>query len=223
MTEALLVSNLVLWALVVVLGVVVVALTRQIGLLHERIAPVGALAVGQGPEVGDTAPSLSVPTLAGDALQIGGAADHRTLLFFLSPTCPVCKTLLPTLDRIAREQARVPGAALRVVHASDGTPEEHETFVRDHRLPADAYVLSQDLGLRFEVSKLPYAVLIDAEGVVRARGIVNTREHVESLFEAERLEVGSLQDYAQKQAALDVFDGREMSNELEVVNGGASR
>ena len=42
MTEALIVSNILLWVLVVALGCIVVALTRQVGLLHERVAPVGS-------------------------------------------------------------------------------------------------------------------------------------------------------------------------------------
>jgi methylamine dehydrogenase accessory protein MauD len=50
------------------------------------------------------------------------------------------------------------------------------------------------------VSRLPYAVLIDADGVLRARGIINSREHLESLFEAQRLGVASLQDYLEERA-----------------------
>jgi methylamine dehydrogenase accessory protein MauD len=205
--EGLVVSNLVLWVLVVVLAVVVVALTRQIGILHERIAPVGALAVENGPQVGEPAPALDARSLSGGSLSVAGAAGRRRLLFFLSPTCPVCKTLLPTLARMAGEE----GESLEILYASDGESEDHEGFARANGLPLDRYVLSQDLGWRYEVSKLPYAVLIDSEGIVRAKGIVNTREHLESLFEAERLEVGSLQEYAR----------REIS--LEVVRGGASR
>ena len=64
MIEALIVSNALLWISVCVLGLVVVALTRQIGLLHERIAPVGALAVEQGPAVGELAAELAVESLA---------------------------------------------------------------------------------------------------------------------------------------------------------------
>ncbi len=39
MTDPLLVSNALLWVLVVGLALVVLALARQIGVLHERIAP----------------------------------------------------------------------------------------------------------------------------------------------------------------------------------------
>jgi len=193
MMDALIVSNLLLWILVVVLGLVVLALTRQIGLLHERIAPVGALAVERGPIVGELAPRIAVETLDGDPIQLGEPreANQATLLFFLSPTCPVCATLLPTLERLVRE-APIP---TRVIHASDGPRAEHEAFCKSKGIDPGSYVLSRDLGMRFEVSKLPYAVLIDASGTIRAKGLVNTREHVESLFEAERLGVASLQEY----------------------------
>jgi methylamine dehydrogenase accessory protein MauD len=45
------------------------------------------------------------------------------------------------------------------------------------------------------VSRLPFAVLVDSKGVLRARGIVNSREHLESLFEAKRTGFASIQDY----------------------------
>ena len=38
-------------------------------------------------------------------------------------------------------------------------------------------------------------LLIDEAGILRARGLVNSREHLESLFEAKRLGVSSLQEY----------------------------
>ncbi len=193
MIDALVVSNIVLWVVVCVLGLIVVALTRQIGLLHERIAPVGALAVERGPSVGDQVLDLMVESLAGQRIEIGGAsgAGKKTLLFFLSPTCPVCATLLPTLQRMVRVQSE----ETRLLYASDGPRAEHEAFCKTKGLPQADYVLSRELGMHFEVSKLPFAVLIDAAGTIRAKGLVNTREHVESLFEAERMGVASLQQY----------------------------
>ena len=105
MIEALVISNALLWLLVVVLGALVFALTRQIGVLHERVAPLGALAVTAGPAVGDPLPTLSLVDIDGREISLGGAdpLGQRTLLFFLSPTCPVCETLLPTLARIVGE------------------------------------------------------------------------------------------------------------------------
>ena len=204
MSEALLVSNGLLWALVLVLAVIVIALARQVGVLHERLAPVGALATQPGPAVGDAAPELQLADLAGEVVRVGGesANGERTLLFFLSPTCPVCETLLPTLLRVAQGEPK-----LRVVFASDGEPEEHRVFAREHGLDTQGYVVSMELGVRFQVAKLPYAVLIDEAGIVRSKGIVNTREHVESLFEAHARGVASMQDYLERERIASVAKG----------------
>ena len=201
--DALLVSNALLWVLVCVLGLVVLALTRQIGLLHERIAPVGALAVARGPAVGEPIPEFHLESLDGQSVRIGGtqSASGHTLLFFLSPTCPVCATLLPTLQRMVETR----NDEMRLLCASDGPRAEHEAFCREKGIPPSGYILSRELGLSLEVSKLPYAVLIDPTGTIRAKGLVNTREHVESLFEADRLDVASLQDYLETDA-LDPAD-----------------
>ena len=193
MTEALLISNALLWILLIALGAAVVALTRQVGILHERLAPVGALSIQRGPEVGEHAPVLEVVDLAGNPVRIGGEdpLGLRTLLFFLSPTCPVCETLLPTLRRVVADEA----PRFRLLLASDGDPAEHEGFLRDHGIDRTGYVLSTELGMRLEVAKVPYAVLIDERGIVRAKGIVNTREHLESLFEAWHIGAASIQAY----------------------------
>jgi methylamine dehydrogenase accessory protein MauD len=196
MTQALIVSNVVLWLAVVVLACVVAALARQIGVLYERVAPAGALMLGTGPVVGEPAPVVRVEDLAGAVRDLGApsAEGRTTLLLFLSPTCPVCKTLLPVLRSLARSE----GDALDVVLASDGPRAEHEAFVRAERLEAFPYVLSPELGIAYRVGKLPYAVLVDAGGVVRSRGLVNTREHLESLFEAHERGVASIQEYVRR-------------------------
>jgi methylamine dehydrogenase accessory protein MauD len=190
---ALAISNIVLWLVVIGLVLVLLALTRQLGVLHERIAPAGALMINRGPSVGEAVAVLEVVDLQGRELRIGAArADGRsTLILFVSPTCPVCKALLPVVTS-SRHQER---DWLDVVLASDGDAAEHRQFVLQHELQDCTYVLSPALGLNYQVNRLPFAALIDQAGVLRARGLVNSREHLESLFEAQRLGVASLQEY----------------------------
>ncbi len=201
MEQALVVSNLVLWAIVLALCAVVFALVRQLGVLHARTAPAGALMVQTGPRIGEAAPLLAATDLSGAVRTVGGPdpEGRRTLLFFLSPTCPVCKTLLPALGALARGQE----AGLRIVLASDGAQEDHAAFVREHHLGAFPYLLSSALGLAWQVGKLPYAALIDGAGIVRAKGLVNSREHLDSLFEADERGVASIQDYFARSAAVE--------------------
>lgn len=191
MNEALLVSTIVLWVVVIALLVVVAALARQVGILYERIAPMGALMMDSGPKVGEAAPELALPLLGGGTLALGGAKPRATLVFFVAPTCPVCKKLLPIVASMRAAER----AWLDVVLASDGEPAEHEAWRRRARLEDWPYVLSAELGMRFRVSKLPYAVLIDEIGRVRAKGLVNSREQLESLFAARELGVASVQEY----------------------------
>ena len=197
MEQALLVSNAVLWVVVLALCAVVVALLRQIGVLYERVAPAGALLTGSGPAVGEDSPRFELEDLAGRRVQIGGesAEGRSTLLFFLSPRCPVCSALLPAVESVRRAERHW----LDVVLASDGEPAEQRAFAAEKGLEKLPYLLSAELGMRFQVGKLPYAVLIDERGRVAARGLVNTREHLESLFEAKQRGVASIQEYAAKQ------------------------
>jgi methylamine dehydrogenase accessory protein MauD len=198
MTQALVVSNLLLWLLVLVLSGVVLALVRQIGVLHERVSPAGALVVRGGPAPGEPAPELELEDWNGERLGVGGPAEdgRSTLLCFVSPSCPVCKALLPALASLREAERR----RLRVVLASDGPRSEHEAFVAGHGLGPLRYVLSAALGLAYRVGQLPYGVLIDAQGVVRAAGLVNTREHLESLLEAQQRGAASLQDFLRRRS-----------------------
>ena len=187
------ISVIVLWVVVLSLLAVVFALTRQLGVLHERIAPVGALMLNRGLAVGEPAPALDVVDLDGASIRLGDARGDgkSTLLLFVSPTCPVCKTLLPIVKSSGRQERDW----LDIILASDGNPDEHRDFVRAHGLANVPYILSAPLGMTYQVSRLPFAALVDEAGILRARGLVNSREHLESLFEAKRLGVASLQDY----------------------------
>ena len=192
----LVISNVILWIAVIGLGAAVFALTRQIGVLFERVAPVGALIIDKGPAIGQRPPVFELRDLAGKIVKIGGvaASGRSTLLFFLSSSCPVCKELLPTVRSLAAGE----GDRVDVVLASDGDATEIARFWREQGLQSLPFVVSRELGMTFQIGKLPYAVLIDEDGALRAKGLVNTREHLESLISAKEAGVGSMQEYLAK-------------------------
>ena len=194
MSASLMVSNVVLWILVIVLALVVLALARQVGILHERVAPAGALQPTNGPKVGELTEAMSIADITGSTVTVGGpnADGKTTLVMFTSPTCPVCKSLVPTAKSLAKAEKN----RLQLVFASDGdSVEQHQAYVKDLDLDSYPYVLSQKLGMSFAVSKLPFAVLIGADGTLQSKGLVNTREHLESLIEAMDTGIATLQDY----------------------------
>lgn len=189
--EILIASNVLLWAGFLALAALMLGVVRQIGLLHERSAPLGAMMLDHGPDVGERSPVFNVKTFDGDSLIVGRAItpDRPSLLMFTGPSCPVCAKILP----IIRSVAATEGAD--VILVSDGTTAEHREFLREHPLQDERYVVSAEIGMKYQVSKVPYGVLLDKDGVILAKGLCNSREHVESLFETIRLGHSTLQSY----------------------------
>lgn len=143
-----LVSYLLLWATVLTLGVVVVALLRQVGVLHTRVAPMGVHFAGEGPELDQPAPPVE---------SIDYGAVPYTLLAFTSPTCEICATLKPGLDRLS------------------GGYEEVDLQIIDHGTDPSTFN-------RFRVRSTPYLVAIDSSGLVRSRGVANTLDQAEEML-----------------------------------------
>ncbi len=191
MNEALLVSQVLLWIGFVVLALVTLALARQIGVLHERVAPLGALMMPGGIDVGDATPRFELTDLAGRPVTIGGARERAQMLLFVSPSCPVCKKLLGLVRDFVRDERR----HLDLVLVGDGERRAQEELVARHRLQQVPYVIAPEVGMRFQVGKLPYAILIDEQGIVRSKGLVNSREHLESLLVAKETGYVSIQQY----------------------------
>jgi hypothetical protein len=107
-------SYAVLWLAVAGLVVLVLSLYRQVGVLHLRLGPRGALEEeGEGPELGAAIDHPAVP------------AGRAALVAFTSAGCPVCHQIVPGLRVLERDPA------LRVVHAAyedaEG-PELHAAF-----------------------------------------------------------------------------------------------
>ena len=133
----------------------------------------------------------------GRPVNFGYAGEKSQLLFFLSPTCPICKSLLPAIKSIAKDQAD----RLDVVYISDGDMDAQQALIREHKLEDVTYVVGPEVGMTYQIGKLPYAALIDKTGILRSKGLVNSREHLDSLFEAEHLGSATLQQYLIQPAA----------------------
>lgn len=186
----------ILAVLVAVLLVAFIALSRQVGILFERITPVGAMINNNGPQIGETPAPMTLPSLNGGEVTIGSAHAKSTLLLFVAPSCPICKVLLPVVSHMQRSEKQW----LNIVLASDGDEVAQRALIEKHKLTQVPYVLSQQLGVSYRVAKLPFSVLLDEQGKIVSKGLINSREQLESLFNAKESGFESLQDFAQRQA-----------------------
>ena len=142
------------WILLVVLCVVVVALARQVGTLHLRLGPRGALEIDtEGPPLGEALPAVDARATDGTSLVLGGPGRRR-LVLFSSPSCIVCREVAPAVPAAAGAADLVP----QIVHDPDAES-------------------------RFEVPGTPFVLVLDEMGIVRAKGTVNNLEQVEGLVD----------------------------------------
>jgi hypothetical protein len=141
------------------LGLVSVALAREIGLLRMRVGPASALEIpSEGPEVGSRAEVIGA---------IEGSADAElALAVFTSEGCHVCEALRPAVDSIAAH----PVVAVRRF-------DEH----------ADSAAW-----LALDVPGSPYAIALDRDGTVLAKGTFNNLAQLESILAAGERRRGSL-------------------------------
>ncbi|WP_172562177.1 redoxin domain-containing protein [Vibrio sp. Vf1514] len=181
--------------LVALLFIAFIALSRQVGILFERISPVGAMINNNGPQLGETPKPMTLMSLNQGEITLGGAQEKSTLVLFVSPSCPICKVLLPLINSLQKAETRW----LNVVLASDGDEAAQRALIAQHKLDAIPYVLSQELGVAYRVAKLPFSVLMDEQGQIVSKGLINSREQLESLFNAKESGFESLQDFSQKQ------------------------
>ena len=194
MLTALIISQVFSWIVILALGIALLALARQVGVLHVRVAPAGALLTGKGPVVGEAAPVLDVTTMDGAALSIGKALakGRMQLLLFVSPSCPLCKELIPIAKNFARRER------LDIVFIGNDEPSEQQAMIARLDLAGLPFVNGPLVGRTFHVDRLPHAVLIGDSGTLLSKGLVNSREHLESLVTAHELGVVSVQDYLAK-------------------------
>ncbi|WP_432485308.1 redoxin domain-containing protein [Kineococcus esterisolvens] len=186
MTTFLLVMTGVLTLAVTGLLLMVLALAREVGRVQVRLGPLGARMMDSGPKVEETGPAFSGLTdHLGRTVSVGGHRGKPQLLMFTGPNCSTCKSILPGIRALARAERD-----LEVVMVSDGTPEEHAAFLAAGRISDElSYVDARDVGVAYQVGTTPYGVVLDEHGVIRAKGLCNHLQQVESLLNA--LETGT--------------------------------
>lgn len=162
-------SYVVLWLLVVTLAVLLVALARRVGAVHPLPGRDRALEIDtEGPELWSEAPAIAGVSLRGGPATIGGEGLLR-LLLFASPGSSLCDELLPAIGSLGRDaQATI---------VMDARPEE----LRRRRFEAPV-VSAPDAFVAYSVPGTPYAVVLDGDGAVAAKGTLSDPLQLEGLL-----------------------------------------
>lgn len=152
-------------AATVALGVAVLALAREVGMLRLRLGPGSALEVShEGPEVGGRTGLIEQFR--------GGERVEFAVAIFTSVGCHVCRALEPAVESLRSEPS------LEVLSFEEG---------------ADS-----DVWEALAIPGAPYAIAMELDGTVMAKGTYNNLSQLESIVataerrRAERLRVEAL-------------------------------
>lgn len=181
MSEIWLVSYIALWALVLLLMLICLALARQIGLIHRRLLPFPAKATPEGPAVGEQLKPIVVEGIGNQSVIVGGETSQPRMYVFVGANCPACDELAPSVRSISKSDAE----EIQLVLVSvGGTSDDNRRFVERNRLSTLPYVVAPEVVSAYGIVGTPFAIVADERGVVRAKGVANHLEHLESLLAA---------------------------------------
>ena len=180
-----LIAFIALWAVVVLQGFFILFLYREVGLhLLNRAEAISR----DGLKIGLEAPEVSLPdALSEGALTLGDFRRRPQLVIFGGPQCTACHELLPDMIQFAADQDQV-----EVVLISSSDLEASRNYAvrnnfRKIRVLADP---DQKLYAAFGTRVTPFGFLVDGQGAIRAKGLLNHRDHIELVLGMASREMG---------------------------------
>ena len=180
---------------VVILGLLLVAVMRQVGAILLQISPARPGDIEGGPELGT---NVEVPGLE---------KNKPAIVVFVAPGCNVCEPLLPVIPIVERNYPELQ------VCVAIGGEDEHEREAYAQQLKNLARPDLHRLHRNWEVPGTPYAVGLDLTHRVVRTGVVNNLDHLEALAEfvvhANEIE-----------GSTDTDGPRDVIHELAVVSAG---
>lgn len=168
-------SYIVLWGLVLFQGVAIFVLLRQLGIMYLGTAQGVA---GDGLALGSRAPDFNLADLSGEPISLADFRGRPLLLVFGSVNCAPCRNLVPDLHRFAAERRE----ELGVLFLCRGTAEGARGFASELaiQIPFASHP-DEALPEKYKARVTPFAFIVDGEGVIKAKGLANNYQHLETL------------------------------------------
>ncbi|MCZ7624558.1 MAG: thiol-disulfide oxidoreductase [Candidatus Methylomirabilota bacterium] len=124
------------------------------------------------PEEGHLAPDFTLKTLEGNTVRLSEFRGKKVVLInFWATWCPPCRLEMPTMQQIYTEY-RDKGFEILAVNIEADAKQEISDFVKELRLTFPI-LLDPDMKVlrKFRVIGLPVSILIDRQGIIRAKEI----------------------------------------------------
>ena len=192
------ISQFVLWAIVILLALAVVLLARQVSLLYRRLGPPPARMENEGPDIGAVPEPAEAWALDGTRIDVGGLRHRAQLLVFVSTNCVTCDALTPAIRSAWRRERRNVDIVTVCMTLDESAAR---SFIKRNKLHEVPCIVAKGLSKQYQVYNPPYGVLLNAEGAVAAKGVVNHLDHIESLLHAAETGHPTVESYIQALSA----------------------
>lgn len=170
------ISIVFLWALVLLLGFLLLGALRSIEWLRWRMEQLEATMpshVGRsGLQPGKNAPNFTLSSVSGREVSLHDYLGRKVLVVFTQTGCGPCADIVPELNRLGQD-------GVQALIVNRGGLEETRLWAA--KTGAWCPVLAQeglDLARRYEVLATPFAFLVSEQGVVVSKGIVGNPRHI---------------------------------------------
>lgn len=191
-------SYLILWGCIVVLGLMVVGMLRQIGLLQRAVGQHAAESDGEmpsleqdGPPLGAELPQLTIETFNGWGSQMltGDTSDaRRVLILFISPLCETCQHIVDPLNALADEHPD----DLRILAIIRADEQACEAFLSVFPLHVPVVCDStRRITMGFDVHRNPLGLLYGPQGTLLRKGVIAADEDLTALLHEGPLPVAA--------------------------------
>jgi hypothetical protein len=184
------VSYLVLWGLVVVLGLLLLGVLRQLGLLYRQLEPGPRQPQGEGsfptleqdgPAIGSSIVDLEVDTVNGfGKVSLTALPDHGSrLLVFMSPMCETCQHIVEPLNAL---RADAPDA-LHPVVIMRADEQGCRAFLSVFPLHLPVVCDSdRTITIGLDIHRTPFGLLYDEHNRLIRKGLLEEQEDLQALL-----------------------------------------
>ncbi len=177
-------------AVLLAAGLTVVALSYAVGkILRKMKADHYVLITHDGPEIHSPMPAFQGFTIEGQLVRSHDFAGREYALLLVSPQCGPCRTLLGAVDAVRQSHVE----ALEFVVVIECAEEQAQAYRRRYQLHGPVIAdPNGGVSLQLGVRRAPYGFLVDGQGIVRMKGVLNHRDHLEALIWRRGKAVSSL-------------------------------
>ncbi len=178
---------LTLWIVVIALGLLQIFETGLLMFLLRRLGEMKQQGVffkrqsqspnEWGPPLGEQAPLFNAVDQHKQTVRLKDMQGRKHLLAFISPGCALCVETIEMLNMFLQEEQDI------VVLVFGGTDtKQNSVFANEHDATMSILTPDTEVSDAYGVKVRPFGFVLDENGIIRAKGPLNHREHLDVLL-----------------------------------------